>query len=213
MSFIKFVFSKAFLIQLAIALVVFCVLLFLVMQWLDYSTNHDQKIEVPNLSKLTLDQVDELLEEADLRREVNDSANYNPDYPKYSVIEQSPKAGDFVKENRMIYLTLNPSGYAKAEIPEYNGRSRRQIEPTLLALGFQIGSITYKPSFAKDAVLELRHKGAAVKKGDELMKTSVIDLVLGDGKESYNDVTSDDNSSEGSESTETATETSDDLEL
>ena len=45
--------------------------------------------------------------------EIQDSANYNPDYPKFSVIEQDPLAGNQVKENRKIYLTLNPSGYRK----------------------------------------------------------------------------------------------------
>ena len=53
MSFVKFLFSKAFLIQLGIALVVIVILVFGAMQWLDYTTNHDQRIEVPNLSKLS----------------------------------------------------------------------------------------------------------------------------------------------------------------
>jgi len=186
MSFIKFLFSKAFLIQLAIALVVIVLLIFATLKWLDYSTNHDQRIEVPNLSKLSLDVVDKKLEEMDLRREILDSANYNPDYPRYSVIEQVPKPGNLVKENRKIYLNLNPSGYNKIEIPSILGRTQRQVEPTLRSLGFEIGDITYKPNIAKNAVLEMRHKGKSVKPGDELMKTSVIDLVLGDGTRNYN---------------------------
>ena len=40
--------------------------------------------------------------------EIQDSANFNPKYPKYSVIEQDPPAGENVKENRKIYLTLKP---------------------------------------------------------------------------------------------------------
>ncbi|MGB7784627.1 MAG: PASTA domain-containing protein [Salinimicrobium sp.] len=186
MTFLKFLFSKTFLIQLVLAVLALFLIVFVLMQWLDYSTNQDERIEVPNLARLSLDKVDEKLDELDLRREILDSANYNPDFPPYAVIDQVPLPGKSVKENRKIYLTLNPSGYRKVEIPEgLIRRTRRQVEPTLKSLGFQIGSITYKPDVAKDAVLELRHKGEKVEPGDKLLKTSKIDLVLGDGSGRY----------------------------
>lgn len=180
MSFIKFLFSKAFLKQLLYALVVLVILVFLVLWWLKFTTNHGQQISVPDLSKMTLDQVEEILDEADLRYEIMDSANYNPDYPRYSVIEQVPKAGKAVKENRKIYLALNPSGYTKIAVPKVVGRTLRQAEPTLLAVGFKIGKISTRPDMS-DQVLELRHKGKKVKPGDQIQKTSIIDIVIGDG--------------------------------
>lgn len=185
MGLFKFITSRTFLIQLGIAAVVFLLLVFLTFQWLESYTRHDQRIEVPDLSKLALDRVDKELTERDLRWEVVDSSKFNPDYPAYSVIDQAPRGGDFVKENRMIYLTLNPSGYAKMEIPNLVRNTRRQVESTLRSMGFEIGDITYKPDIAEDAVLELRHKGELVEPGDRLMKTAVIDLVLGDGSLNY----------------------------
>ena len=186
MGLFRFIFSKTFLIQLVLAVIVLVVLSFLTMQWLDYSTNQDQRIEVPDLAKMNLDNVEDRLEELDLDFEILDSANFNPDFPRYSVIDQVPAPGKFVKEDRKIYLTLNPSGYRKIEVPNNLIRkTRRQVEPTLRSLGFEIGEITYKPDIAEDAVLELRHKGKLVSPGDELMKTSVIDLVLGDGSGRY----------------------------
>ncbi|MCP9201385.1 PASTA domain-containing protein [Gramella sp. GC03-9] len=187
MGFFRFVFSKTFLVQLLIAGIVLIILTFLALQWLDYSTNQDQRIEVPDLAKMNLDLVEDRLDELDLNYEILDSANFNPDFPRYSVIDQVPAPGKFVKEDRKIYLTLNPSGYRKIQIPDNLIRkTRRQVEPTLRSLGFEIGEITYKPDIADDAVLELRHKGELVKPGSELMKTSVIDLVLGDSSERYN---------------------------
>lgn len=186
MNLLKFIFSKTFLIQLVLAAIALVLIVFIVLKWLDYSTNQDQRITVPNLARLSLDKVDEQLNELELRREILDSANYNPDYPPYSVIDQVPLPGKFVKENRKIYLTLNPSGYRKIEIPEnLIRRTRRQVEPTLRSLGFEIGTITYKPDVAKDAVLELRYKGDKLEPGMKLMKTSKIDLVLGDGSGRY----------------------------
>lgn len=185
MGFFKFIFSKTFLIQLIIAAILVIVIAFLALKWLDYSTNQDQRIAVPDLAKQSLDEVEDKLAAQNLRFEIMDSANFNPDFPRYSVIEQVPEAGQFVKENRKIYLTLNPSGYRKVMIPDLIRKTRRQAEPTLRSLGFEIGDVSYKPDIAEDAVLELRHKGKKLEPGDELMKTSTIDLVLGDGSGRY----------------------------
>ena len=181
MTFIKFLFTKTFLRQLLFAVIAMVVLSFGILMWLKSSTNHDQKIKVPSLAKMLLDDVDDKLSDLDLRFEILDSSNYNPDYPKYSVIEQIPKAGEFVKENRKIYITLNRSGYTFLKIPEVVGKTRRQAEPTLIAMGFKIGKITYRPYIAEDEVLEIRNKGKKIEPGDELQKTAIIDLVLGDG--------------------------------
>jgi beta-lactam-binding protein with PASTA domain len=181
MTFLKFLFTKTFIKQLGLAIVALVILSFIVLWWLGSSTNHGQKIEVPSLAKLSLDKAEETLDDLNLRFAILDSANYNPDYPKYSVIEQIPKAGKFVKEDRKIYITLNPSGYRKINIPEVVGKTRRQAEPTLLGMGFKIGKVSYRPYIAKDEVLELRYKGKKISPGSELPKTSVIDLVLGDG--------------------------------
>ena len=182
MTFIKFLFTKVFLKQLSIAIIALLGLVFIVLFWLKFTTNHNQKIEVPNLAKMSLDTAKNKLNELDLRLEVIDSSNYNPDFPKYSVIEQIPKAGEFVKENRKIYLTLNRSGYVYLNIPEVVGKTRRQAEPTLISMGFEIGTITYKSYIALDEVLELSYKGKKLKSGEKIQKTSVIDLVLGDGE-------------------------------
>ena len=182
MTFIKFLFTKVFLKQLSIAIIALLGLVFIVLFWLKFTTNHNQKIEVPNLAKMSLDTAENKLIELDLRLEVIDSSNYNPDFPKYSVIEQIPKAGEFVKENRKIYLTLNRSGYVYLKIPEVVGKTRRQAEPTLISMGFEIGRITYKSYIALDEVLELSYKGKKLKSGEKIQKTSVIDLVLGDGE-------------------------------
>lgn len=179
MTFFQFIFTKAFLKQLLLAFVAILVLGFLILWWLRVTTNHNEKIEVPNLSKMSLDKVEDKLDEMDLRYEILDSANYNPDFPKYSVIEQIPKPGKFVKENRKLYLTLNPSGYRKVEVPDVLGRTRRQAEPTLLAMGFKVGKISYRPHIS-DNVLEMRHNGEKLDPGTPIQKTSVIDLIVGD---------------------------------
>lgn len=181
MSLIRFVFSKKFLQQILLAGIVVIAMVFGLLWWLGYSTNHNQKLEVPDLSKLSLDEVEEVLEKNKMRYAILDSANYNPDYPPYSVMEQIPQAGAMVKENRKIYINLNPSDYPKLDIPDVIGKTLRQVEPTLLAMGFNIGTKSYKPYLAEDVVLELHHKGRKIMPGDKVQKTATIDLVVGDG--------------------------------
>ena len=186
MSIIKFLTSKVFLRQIAFAIVAIIVLSFIVLKLLKYTTNHGQFVEVPTLKGKTLDVVQIELDDNDLQMMVQDSANYNPNYPKYSVIEQQPEAGSLVKENRKIYLTINPSGYRKAAIPNIIRRTLRQAKPTLESLGFVVGNITYVDDIGENEVLAIKHKGQTVKPGTLLEKTTKIDLVLGNGKRSIN---------------------------
>ncbi|WP_372745995.1 PASTA domain-containing protein [Lutibacter sp.] len=184
MSVIQFIKSKSFLRQLIIAFVAFLVFAVLVVQWLKFSTNHNQKIEVPNLEKMSLAEAEEVLENIDLNFEVIDSASFNPDYPAKSVIEQSPEAGQFVKENRKIYLTLNPSRYPNIEMPELYGKTKRQALSQLLAIGFRVDTAAvYVNDIAKDVVRGLLFNGSEVKTGTKIPKNSLIKLKLGDGNE------------------------------
>jgi len=166
--------------QLLYAFLVLITLTFLLFWWLKITTNHSQQIAVPDLSKMSVLQVNDTLQQLGLRSEIMDSANYNPQYPTYSVIEQVPRPGHMVKQDRKIYLALNPSGYVKISIPEVIGRTLRQGRPTLLAVGFKIGTVTTKAHIS-DQVQELRHKGIKLATGDKLQKTSLIDIVVGDG--------------------------------
>jgi beta-lactam-binding protein with PASTA domain len=183
MSLIKFFFTKVFWKQVAYAVVGIGLLIFLLFLWLNITTNHNQKIQVPDLSKQSLDDVEMVLNDLDLQYIVQDSASYNPNYPKKSVIKQNPEPGDIVKEKRKIYLTLNPSGYRNIAIPEFFGKTRRNVETTLRAVGFEIGN---KPTWVldrgKNVVRGIKHNGKEIKKGDKLPKKSVINLVIGDGK-------------------------------
>ncbi len=186
MTFFKFLFTKIFLKQIGYAIGVLIVIAFLILTWLRFSTNHGQQIEVPDLAKMNLEEVTEALNELDLKYEIMDTTNYNPEFPYQTVIEQIPKAGKFVKENRKIYLSINRSGYPMIEIPMVLGKTMRQAEPSLKALGFQIGKIRFRKYIAKDELLEMSHEGKKIQPGEKLQKTSVIDLVLGDGKGGLN---------------------------
>lgn len=181
MSLVNFIKSKVFLKQIVIAFLAFAVISFLMLRYLKSTTNHGNFEVVPNLKGKSIDVAKIELENNKLVMQIQDSANYNPNYPKFSVIEQEPIAGANVKENRKIYLTLNPSGYPKIKLPNIIDRTYRQAKPTLLQLGFKVGKIAYVKNIGKDEVLGMRYKGKSIKPGALIAKNETIDLVLGDG--------------------------------
>ena len=187
MGLLKFIFSKSFLKQLVLALVVFIGIIVALMNWMSSTTNHDVFTEVPNLQGKKLEITKSLLEERNLSLGDIEYKDYNPKFPKEAIVEQNPKAGSKVKTGRKVYLSINKSEYRLVRIPDLENKTKRQAVSTLVASGFKIGKITYKPYFAKDAVLELTHKGKKLSKDDKLPYTSVVDLVLGDGKLNYSD--------------------------
>ena len=187
MSLRNYLSSKVFFTQLAIAVAIIFVLGFLLLQWLSFTTNHGQEITVPSLSKMTVEQAEEKLDDLDLDYILLDTVDYVAEYPKFSIVKQDPLAGAKVKEGRKIYLKINSSGYTSVRVPNLIEQTLRQAEPTLLSIGLVLGEITYKPYLGKDMVLEMKQNGKLLKPGDKVLKASKIDLVLGDGKVGFDE--------------------------
>ena len=185
MSLRNYLTSRVFFAQALAALAILAVLGYFFVHWLTFTTDHGHEITVPNLAKLTEEQVEEKLDDLDLDYVLLDSVDYNSDYPKFSVVEQDPLPGAKVKEGRKVYIKINASGFSSVRIPDLIQKTYREAVPTLKALGLEEGTITYIPNLGKDMVLEMRCKGRNLKVGDHVLKASKIDLVLGDGKESY----------------------------
>jgi beta-lactam-binding protein with PASTA domain len=183
MGFFQYIKSRKFLNTVLIMLVITLALMFVSDIGLGFYTHHNQKITVPDLQKKSIMEAGDILEEMDLNYVVIDSSEFNPDFPPKSVMEQDPEAGSYVKVNRKIYLTLNPSNYLKVEVPRVLDQTKRQVVTRLKSSGFRIGKEIKIPDIGKDVVRRMEYQGRSIKPGDYLPKSSVIDLVLGDGLE------------------------------
>ena len=180
-NFLNFLRSKVFLTQLALALVAVVICSFLALQWLKSSTGHGEFVVVPDLARLSVPEMREVIEEAELRYEVVDSANFDPEYPRFSIIEQNPPAGNKVKTNRKIYVTVNPSGYKKVTIPDIIQVTQRNATSMLRAVGLDVQRVTYIDELGKDMVYRIRYQGKYINPGEKLPKTSKIELICGNG--------------------------------
>jgi beta-lactam-binding protein with PASTA domain len=191
MSFRSYLSSRVFFAQILAAMAIIALISFLFFHWITYTTHHGQEITVPDLSKLSVEQAEEKLDALDLNYSILDTVDFRPDYPKLTIVEQEPKAGSKVKEGRKIYIKINASKYTMVAVPDLVEKTYRQAVPTLEAVGLAEGTISYRPYLGKDMVLEMRLNGKKLKAGDKVLKSSKIDLVLGDGKAVYNDATVD----------------------
>lgn len=189
MSLFKFLTSRTFFIQAFLAVAIVLVFTFLVIQFLDFRTNHGQEIKVPDLSKMKLEIAEEKLNELDLEVFLLDTVEFNADFPPFTILEQDPKAGSLVKDGRKVYVKLNAGEFTDITIPEFKDKTFRQISSTIKSLTLKEGKITYKPHVAKDVVLQIYQDGRRLRAGDKVKKNSTLDFVLGDGKEVFNEET------------------------
>ena len=189
MSLFKYLTSRTFFTQAFIALAIVVVFTFIVIQLLDFRTNHGQEIKVPDLSKMKLEIAEEKLNELDLEVFLLDTVEFNADFPPFTILEQDPKAGSLVKDGRKIYVKLNAGEFTEITIPEFKDKTFRQISATIKSLTLKEGKITYKPHIAKDIVLQIFQNGRRLRSGDKVKKNSTLDFVLGDGKEVFSEET------------------------
>ena len=179
--------SSVFGVQLLMAIALIGVIGYFFMHWLTFTTDHGNEITVPDLRKMSEQQVEDAVDELNLEYVLLDSVDYNSQFPKHTVVEQDPLPGSKVKVNRKIYIKINSSGFTMVRIPNIIEKTYRQAVPTLKSLGLEEGTISYKPYIGKDMVLEMYWNGKKLNPGDKVFKSSKIDLVLGDGNVGFDE--------------------------
>jgi hypothetical protein len=134
MSLFKYLTSRTFFTQAFLAAAIVVGFTFLVIQFLDFRTNHGQEIKVPDLSKMKLEVAEEKLNELDLEVFLLDTVEFNADFPPFTILEQDPKAGSLVKDGRKVYVKLNAGEFTDITIPEFKDKTFRQISATIKSL-------------------------------------------------------------------------------
>lgn len=171
---------KQFLRHLVIVIVLTATLLLLFFYvFLPNRTNHGETVTVPKLTGLQMDQISEYVGNH-LRYEVSDSG-YSEDYPPLTVLEQYPRPGHKVKQERVIFLTVNRVKPPTVPLPDLVDHSLINAGAVLKSNELKQGKIIFEPSPYLNLVLKMKHEGEEIEPGTRLPKGSIIDLVVGDG--------------------------------
>ena len=164
-------------IILSLVTVLFLAFFFL---YLPMRTNHGDSITVPDLRKMNAEELEDFLDERDLRYEVSD-CTFVPKVPPLTVISQYPQPGSKVKEGRKIYVTVVYRTAPLVKMPKLTDMTQRSAQMLLKSSGLEIGNLRYVPDLAQGAVLKQMFKGEEILPGQPIPKGSKIDLEVGDG--------------------------------
>ncbi len=104
-------------------------------------TRHGESIDVPNVKGMSLDESRRVLTAMGLKATVVDSS-YDRSLLAGTILEQTPLAGNRVKQGREIFLTVNTKNKPTKPIPDIvDNCSLREAEARLRALGFTLGPV------------------------------------------------------------------------
>lgn len=141
-------------------------------------TRHNQELEVPDFSGISLFEAEKIAKERHLRLEVTDSV-FLPRVGRGEIFRQNPQAGSMVKKNRRILLTINSIQPKKVIVPSVVGLSLRQAKAELTTRQLNVGRLIYVNDMATNNVLSQRYKGQYIAAGTYIESESEIDLELG----------------------------------
>ena len=178
MTLKEFFKSKTFKFNALAAGGITIVLIFFGVIFLSIYTDHGKSVEIPDLKGKTKNQVVDILDRIDLRFEIRDSV-YSLETAPGTVLDQFPKPGMKVKENRTIFITLCAISQELIQMPQLTDISYRQATSLIESSGLIAGKVTYKLSEFPNLVLEQKVNGKTVSVGEMIPKGSVVDLVLG----------------------------------
>jgi beta-lactam-binding protein with PASTA domain len=180
MSLKDFIFSKVFVKNLGLAVLIIVGIIIVLLIWLNIFTRHGQSREVPNFYGLNMEETAKLAKKSKMKYTIVDSV-YTSLVPRGCIVEQSPNAGLKVKKWRNIALTINAFRPEMVAMPDLVDLPKRQAISLIESSGLKMGKLIYKSDLSIDVVLDQLNDGNKISKNDSLQKGSVIDLVLGKG--------------------------------
>ena len=178
MTLKEFFKTRTFKVNAFVALGITIFLILFNMTFLRIYTHHGESIEIPDLKGKSISDVADILNRKDLRFEIRDSV-YSTGASPGTVLDQFPKPGMKVKENRTIFITLCANSQVLIPMPQLTDISYRQATNLMESAGLTAGKVEYKQSEFPNLVLEQKVNGRAVPKGEMIPKGSIVDLVLG----------------------------------
>ncbi len=173
-------FALKLALNLVLMGVVFALLVYAALCWLDAWTLHGQYKTVPDVKGRPFDSALQVLQLEGFVVELSDSI-YDRNSSPGTVVEQNPKENNKVKPGRTVYLTINAFSPKNVTLPSLTDISVRQARSILEGLGITKIETISVPSEFKDLVIGARHDGVELQAGARVPVTSSITLEVGDG--------------------------------
>lgn len=180
MNKLRFFYSKVFFKHLTIILVVFALFLWLVFRFLNVYTRHGKTYVVEDYTGMNYDEIIQDPDNDVFEFVIVDSI-FDNQREKHSVVSQTPLPNSNVKKHRKIYLTIVASQAEMVACPNLQDLTVRQATTVLETYGVKVGRVEYVPDIG-NTVIRWKQMGKTISPGDNLVKGSKIDLVVGSGE-------------------------------
>ncbi len=178
MKLLKAIFSLPFIINVLIGFLLVVGLVFGLRKYLGVFTHHDEKVEIPDISKMKLFDALPVLQQAGLKYEI-DSFKFDDKFESYTIFDVYPAMGSDVKKGRRIFIRANPKTWAPVAIPNLKDQYKNNAFRRLEQVGLTLGDTIYEPHKYQDVVLRMMHDNRVISPGTYVPRFSKIDLVIG----------------------------------
>ncbi len=109
--------SSIFIKQLLFLIGAFLLLIFIILMWLRFYTNHGQKLELPKFIGQNIEEAKTQSEDLSFEIIVNDSI-FIVGKPGGIITDQNPKPLSLVKEGRKVYVTITKFGTETVKVAD-----------------------------------------------------------------------------------------------
>lgn len=178
--------SKYFLKHFGLVILFYLLFVFGSIFYLNFATNHGEKIPVPNLVGLSSDEAKKIIEDLGLQYEILDSV-YDPNSPLFKkpegtvfeqVIEPTSSSNVYVKSGRIIGIRLTKKTQL-VEMPNLVFKQIHFAQSILDGRGLRF-IIRYRQSEESNgSVIDQLFNGKKITQGTQIPIGSVIILVVG----------------------------------
>ena len=176
-----FLFSKHFVKHFGLVLLFYVVVILSLFFYLNYSTNHGEKIFLPNFIGTNSEDAKNKIKNLGLEYQILDSV-YDITKPPGTIIDQNPmgtaSSNIYVKTGRIISFRVTKSTKL-VDMPSLVDKQIQFAETVLAARGLKY-IIKYKIiSERSGAVIEQLYLGRQIKPGEQIQIGSQITLIVG----------------------------------
>lgn len=176
----KVIFENKIVKNLLIIICCGLLLILMVLLFLGVYTRHGQNVAVPVLEGLQVSEANAILQAQGLKAEVVDSI-YRRDAVPGAIFDQTPKAGNKVKEGRSIYIAIYSRTPQQVSIPGLADYSARQASALLHSLGFTQLSTEEVPAEYAGLVVAVKYRGKTLAPDEKVPAGSPLTLVVTSG--------------------------------
>lgn len=182
-----FIFSRLFVKHMGLVALFYIAVALILLLWLRFYTHHGQKLELPDYTNMSFENATRVAKADKFNIIVEDSLHIIGKKGGI-ILDQNPKPGSKVKQNRNIYVNITkfrPDKIRLEDLPTLYGRNyeTKKKELELIGVKSRIAGYAYDKG-EPDYILEVHYRGQPVitrqgyASGIEIEKGSTLDFTL-----------------------------------